>query len=59
MRVTLDIKASRYSRKAVPESSPLNVHNGKCWCNQCTARRGFIAGYKAARRFQSGKGIAP
>jgi hypothetical protein len=58
-RASLDLKASRYSRKAVPESSPLNVINEICWCNQCCARRGYVAGFKAAQRSQSDAAANP
>jgi hypothetical protein len=56
-RPSLDLRASRYSRKAVPKSSPLNVVDNVCWCNQCCARRGYIAGFKAAQRLVPQKGL--
>ena len=56
VRIPLEAKAARYSQRAVPESSPLNVIKGVCWCNQCCARRGYMAGFKAAQRKQSDRG---
>jgi hypothetical protein len=53
VRIPLMNKATSYSRKAVPKSSPLNVVKGVCWCNQCCARRGYVAGFKAAQRSKS------
>jgi hypothetical protein len=55
-RIALVTKATRYSQKAVPESSPLDVRNGVCWCNQCCARRGYMAGFKAAQRSTLNRG---
>lgn len=52
----LQARAVRYSVKAVRDHTPINIKDDKCWCNQCCARRAYVAGFRAARRMAPKKG---